>query len=89
MVGIVTKEAPTPEHPEFPILLIRQRPDNIRWKEGTAATNDISQLTASAVELIDAIRRGDADEHVTVRTYSGEEIELDVSTVVSRYKGAK
>lgn len=86
IVGIVSSLAPNPNHPQFPILQIRQRPDNLAWKRGTAATVDVSSIVNVATEALTQLRQGELEEQFLIRRNDGEEAVIDVASVIERYE---
>jgi hypothetical protein len=88
LVGVVTSETPTPMHPEFPILNIRQRPDNDRWQGGTAATVNLDSIIDLATEILARLRAGDLSNEIFVTSNIGAEVNIDFTQVIARYQGA-
>lgn len=84
ILGIVSSMAPNPNRPQFPILQIRQRPDNLAWKAGTAATVDVSTIVNVATEALTALREGRLGEAFLV-VRDDDEAVIDVSQMVNRY----
>jgi hypothetical protein len=84
-VGIISSLARGPDVPEFPILQIRSRPDNLSWKRGTAATTDVSHLVETVAKALERLREDALGE--TFYIQQGDEVgQLDVSAVIRRYK---
>lgn len=85
IVGIVSSLAPTPDAPQFPILQIRQRRDNLAWKRGTAATVDVSSIADAATEVLTRLREGTLEP--AFELHQGDDVAvIDVSSVIDRYE---
>lgn len=87
VVGIVSSMAPNPNRPQFPILRIRQRPDNLAWKRGSAATVDVSSIANVATEALTMLRKGELEETFLMRRGADDEAIVDVSSIIARYQG--
>jgi len=86
VVGIITNETRTPEHPHFPILRIKSRPDNTEWRQGTAANVDVSPLVENVTRIIESIRSGKDKVAFRVNTIRGDEVDLDLRPVIARFR---
>lgn len=84
--GIVNSNAPNPQHPQFPLIQVRQRPDNTAWQHGTAATNDISAVVKIATQCLELLREGKLNDTIRLTAFDGEEVDLDISQVITRYQ---
>lgn len=89
IVGIVSALTPTPEHPNFPILQLRHRPDNLAWRNGTAATVDVSTIVNVATSILKRLKAGTLPERVAIGQQGlgeDEAAEVDLSSIINRYQ---
>lgn len=76
----------TPEHREYALIYVRNRPDNIGYTSGSAWGSVAAERFAEQmVDLIDRLQAGTLPDHISVQAADEEEVLVDISLIKQRW----
>jgi hypothetical protein len=85
-LGIVSGLAPSPEHPQFPLLEMRRHPaGGGDWRRSAAARSDLGALVSFTVGLLERLRAGTLEPAIAAEV-NDQALVFDLTSVIARYE---